>query len=346
MTLSCLQDVRLVWHNAALYNPPGSDVHTLAIKFSGLFESLYLRVEQRYTARFTEAARNKDHCSLCAGFKFEFEPPTLYCNECTTRNATPRIRRGAFYYTNRSNRYHVCVPCFNILKRDKVVVPFEGMNLTFSELLRKKNESQSEEGWVQCNHCNRWQHQICTLYNVKKSEGDEVPHYCPQCILGHMEARGNPNPIAKPVKGARDLQSTQLSDAIEKQVATLLESRRSLLAAVQERDDAEVEFPQITVCVRLVMFSHLSCDAISHRQLIICFLVTAAWYHALIRPYLYLLRCMRGTNCGATLRSSTTAQNALRCGRQYWELMFSFTVFTYRLAHDLCPLLLSLESSK
>lgn len=238
-----------MWRNAALYNPPGSDVHTLAVKFSAFFERLYAHHEQRYTSRFAEAARLPNHCSLCAGPELAFEPPTLYCNECTARNATSRIKRGAFYWTNRSNRYHVCVPCYNNLKRDKTVVPFEGQALTSGDLIRKRNESESHEGWVQCNHCKRWQHQVCTLYNVKQSESDEVPHYCPHCILGHMEARGNPSPIAKPIKGARDLPTTRLSDAIERHIAVLLESRRGLLANVQERDEAEVELPQIIVCV-------------------------------------------------------------------------------------------------
>lgn len=236
-----------MWQNAALYNPPGSDVNTLAHKFSAFFEALYARHEQKYIARFTEATRHPDNCSLCAGCKFEFEPPTLYCNECTARNATPRIKRGASYYANRANRYHVCIPCFNALKRDKSVVAFEGQSLTAGDLVKKKSESESEEGWVQCNHCSRWQHQICTLYNVKKSEGDEVPHYCPQCILGHMEARKNPNPIAKPVKGARDLATTRLSDTVEARISALLETRRPLLAVMQEREEAEVELPQITV---------------------------------------------------------------------------------------------------
>jgi E1A/CREB-binding protein len=223
------QDVRLVWHNAALYNPPGTEVHTLAIKFAAFFERLYFAHDQRYAAAFVDATRNNDNCSLCAGSKFHFDAQTLYCNECTARNApttTARIKRGHTYYTNRSNRYHLCVPCYNTMKRDKISIPFDGQMITTAELRKEKNESTAEEAWVQCDHCQRWQHQICALHNRKKSESIDAPHYCPHCILGHMEARNSKAPIAKPVRGARDLPRSRLSDVIEKRITELITSRR------------------------------------------------------------------------------------------------------------------------
>jgi E1A/CREB-binding protein len=225
------QDVRLVWRNATVYNPVGSEVHTLATKFSAFFERLYQKHEDRYTARFTELTRDVNNCSLCAGSVLQFEPQTLYCNECTSRSApSARIKRGMPYYTNRSNRYHLCVQCYNTMRRDKTVVTFDNQPITAAELQRKKNDSDSDEGWVECNHCKRWQHQICTLYNQKRSDAIDAPHYCPHCILGHMEARKNPAPIARPVRGAKDLPRSRLSDVIEKRVVELINSRRSAAA--------------------------------------------------------------------------------------------------------------------
>ena len=40
---------------------------------------------------------------------------------------------------------------------------------------------QSEEGWVQCDQCERWVHQICGLFN--KGRNSQTTHYmCPICL--------------------------------------------------------------------------------------------------------------------------------------------------------------------
>ena len=40
---------------------------------------------------------------------------------------------------------------------------------------------QSEEGWVQCDQCERWVHQICGLFN--KGRNTQDTHYmCPMCL--------------------------------------------------------------------------------------------------------------------------------------------------------------------
>lgn len=57
------------------------------------------------------------------------------------------------------------------------------------QLRKDKNDAKDQESWVQCDHCERWQHQVCALYNGKRNEGSDIPHYCPHCILGHMTAR-------------------------------------------------------------------------------------------------------------------------------------------------------------
>ena len=109
--------------------------------------------------------------------------------------------------------------------------------------------SQATEPWVQCDHCKKWQHMACALYNGKRTVGFDIPHYCPHCILGHMTARNSERPIALPTKTARDLPRTALSDTIEARIQALLESRRALIATEQECEPREVVFPIFTVRV-------------------------------------------------------------------------------------------------
>jgi E1A/CREB-binding protein len=88
---------------------------------------------------------------------------------------------------------------------------------------------------------------VCTLYNGRRCEGTDIPHYCPQCLLGHITARGSSHPIAKPVRGAKALPTTRLSDLIEFRLRALLEARRGVLAGEQEVEPAAVELPDLTV---------------------------------------------------------------------------------------------------
>ncbi len=39
-----------------------------------------------------------------------------------------------------------------------------------------------EEGWVQCDLCERWVHQICGLFNKGRNK-EETPYVCPMCLL-------------------------------------------------------------------------------------------------------------------------------------------------------------------
>ncbi len=51
-----------------------------------------------------------------------------------------------------------------------------------AELIKKKNDDEIEEGWVQCDACEGWVHQICGLFN--KGRNDKNKHYlCPDCLV-------------------------------------------------------------------------------------------------------------------------------------------------------------------
>ena len=41
--------------------------------------------------------------------------------------------------------------------------------------------TQMEEGWVQCDDCQGWVHQICGLFN-KGNNKDDADFHCPACL--------------------------------------------------------------------------------------------------------------------------------------------------------------------
>ena len=54
-------------------------------------------------------------------------------------------------------------------------------------LIKKKNDDDLEEPWVQCDYCEDWYHQLCVLFNGRRNEGGEAPFTCPNCILSQLD---------------------------------------------------------------------------------------------------------------------------------------------------------------
>ena len=51
-----------------------------------------------------------------------------------------------------------------------------------SELEKRKNDDEQEEGWVACDACGAWVHMICGLFNKGRND-DDMPYHCPNCLL-------------------------------------------------------------------------------------------------------------------------------------------------------------------
>ena len=49
--------------------------------------------------------------------------------------------------------------------------------LRASDLIKLENKVEEVEGWVMCDFCQKWQHMVCSLYNPRRNESMEIPHY-------------------------------------------------------------------------------------------------------------------------------------------------------------------------
>jgi E1A/CREB-binding protein len=68
-------------------------------------------------------------------------------------------------------------------------VPLDGFNIRKSDLEKRKNDDEVEEGWVACDQCEGWVHQICGLFN--KGRNDQSRGFlCPFCLRDGEAARG------------------------------------------------------------------------------------------------------------------------------------------------------------
>lgn len=94
--------------------------------------------------------------------------------------------------------------------------------------------------WVQCDKCEKWQHQICALFNGRRNDGGQAEYTCPPCYMEEV-VRGERNPLPQSaVLGAKDLPRTILSDHIEHRLFKRLKWERQERARVQDKGYDEV----------------------------------------------------------------------------------------------------------
>ncbi|GMH16077.1 hypothetical protein Nepgr_017918 [Nepenthes gracilis] len=177
----------------------------------------------------------ENSCHLCAVERLTFEPPPIYCTPCGAR-----IKRNATYYPvgTGDTRHYLCIPCYNEARGDTIVI--DGAAIPKSRLEKKKNDEETEEGWVQCDKCEAWQHQICALFNGRRNDGGQAEYTCPTCYIQEIE-KGERKPLPQSaVLGAKDLPRTILSDHIEQRLFKRLKLERQERARFQGKSYDEV----------------------------------------------------------------------------------------------------------
>ena len=77
-----------------------------------------------------------------------------------------------------------CHNCYQDEKRDYMDV--DGQRIKKMDIIKRKNDGEQEEAWVECDSCNRWVHQICGLFNKGRNNKD-VCYLCPDCLCQGMD---------------------------------------------------------------------------------------------------------------------------------------------------------------
>jgi len=72
-----------------------------------------------------------------------------------------------------------CHKCFSEEKRD--TLECDNTRVRKVDCTRYTNLPEQEEAWVECDHCKRWVHQICGLFNSGRNNAN-VTYMCPDCL--------------------------------------------------------------------------------------------------------------------------------------------------------------------
>ncbi|ERM95140.1 hypothetical protein AMTR_s00009p00260910 [Amborella trichopoda] len=167
-----------------------------------------------------ESSVNQSSCQMCGMEKLSFAPPDVYCNQCGLL-----VKRDATYYTTstREKQYYFCRKCFHgSCKRIEV----ERSKILKSSFDEKKHVGTLDEEWVQCDGCQSWNHQICSLFNKRKNYSEEAEYICPKCYLKGVEG-GERKPLPQSaLRSAKDLPTTFLSDHLEHRLFEGLKQER------------------------------------------------------------------------------------------------------------------------
>lgn len=201
----CAADIRLVFSNACLFNPPGHAVHEAAKVLLSEFEAEF----SRYQSKIQASERKRDEhscpsclanvCGICNQKCINFEPPFVMCSGPCQQ----RIKRHSLYYMTPDRSHHWCGKCYTSLPKLLSLKTYPALNQSSapedpqsqelqvpkSSLVKAKFLDELTEPWVQCDKCNGWVHQICALFNAcEDSEDDEeIPFTCPVCRVNELE---------------------------------------------------------------------------------------------------------------------------------------------------------------
>ncbi|XP_028769510.1 uncharacterized protein LOC114726968 [Neltuma alba] len=195
-----------------------------------------------------EIGIDDNSCALCGMEKLFFAPVPIYCLSCGKL-----IKRNANFYQRRAEEIDTeqcfCTPCFRNSRGESI--QFNGVSIPKKVLDCKKNDYVTEEAWVQCDKCQRWQHQICALFNDKRNSEGKFQYVCPKCCSKEIE-EGIRTPLGTAIFGAKDLPRTKLSDHVEQRLFLCLEHERAHKAKVEGKNIEEISGAE-NLTVRVVL---------------------------------------------------------------------------------------------
>eukprot|EP00557_Chaetoceros_sp_GSL56_P004176 CAMPEP_0176491138 /NCGR_PEP_ID=MMETSP0200_2-20121128/8267_1 /TAXON_ID=947934 /ORGANISM="Chaetoceros sp., Strain GSL56" /LENGTH=1160 /DNA_ID=CAMNT_0017888537 /DNA_START=635 /DNA_END=4117 /DNA_ORIENTATION=- len=239
------RDVRLVFRNACLYNPPSHPVHEAAKHLSDYFEDAYAHILSKSAPINFESSneapshqnnlkpvpdsmsggqRPKHICSACLGRTcvlcnsgcLSLEPSLLICSgsSCTST----RIRRNTVYYCTLDGSKTWCQKCYPSLP---TILPSDDVETTAHEilykrdLLKRKNDEDVVERWIDCKKCKRGVHQMCAFADEFSCDRDNF--ICPMCSNSPWPRTGGSKKVTSSVDNSvySFLTGTELPERIE-----------------------------------------------------------------------------------------------------------------------------------
>lgn len=217
-------DVRLVFHNAMLYNPPGHAVHKSAVGLLQVFEEGYALAV--LTARKKESVsrsnrllslqsdpdfsidvpcsskQSKPHscvichgrtCKMCGEGCLSLEPSLVVCQGPCLQ----KVRKGSVYYVSKCGAQIWCHKCYlnlpSVIHQDtkqqqqQQVRSQHNKHLLKRDLLKRKSDEEVVEPWVECVRCQKSMHSVCVL----RDANDSSEFVCPACVVDHQMDCGN-----------------------------------------------------------------------------------------------------------------------------------------------------------
>ncbi|KAI4312621.1 hypothetical protein MLD38_037425 [Melastoma candidum] len=168
------------------------------------------------TASFSE-----NICRFCGEEKLFYKVvPCSYCGA--------NIKKSGVYYSlsDTEGGLTLCKQCYNHCGKK---INCGEKSYSKERLRRMSTKRGTEEDWVQCDKCQGWQHQICTLYNQVADNRGNAKYTCLLCCLKEIKS-GNRLPSKVRVQSACNLPRTALSDHIEQRLQTSLSEDRELRA--------------------------------------------------------------------------------------------------------------------
>ncbi|KAI9077256.1 hypothetical protein K1719_040827 [Acacia pycnantha] len=195
-----------------------------------------------------EIKTDDNSCSLCGVKNRVFQQQDIWCLSCNKI-----IKRYTKYYGRKAEHNDeeqcFCMACFNNSKGDSI--QFNGVSLQKELLDCKNNDHHDVEGWVQCDKCQRWQHQICAFFDDKRNLEGNCQYVCPKCYLKETE-EGIRKPLRTANFGSKDLPRTKLSDHIEQRLLSRLEHEREQKAKAEGKNVDEISGAE-NLIVRVVL---------------------------------------------------------------------------------------------
>jgi len=203
------RDVRLVFNNAQIYNPPSHQIHNAAKKLLCLFEEGYSAINYEnkppptcdkspnaslsqtqpvcmeksgsmLTGHTCQACLGRA-CPICKTGCAPLEPTLLICTGLGC--AGSKIRRGSNYYCSMDGSNVWCLKCYSCLP---AVLPVDDSDIPLKtvsykrDLLKRRNDEDVVERWITCGSCNVGMHEICAFSNEFTVEKKSFS--CPLCL--------------------------------------------------------------------------------------------------------------------------------------------------------------------